>query len=175
MKSFTIKLVRFELEWVKFEITQNRFELRTNLEHYFEPTRDLAHSIFTILGDTPISSLGINHIVHYTLKPEKFDELGNKLAYLDKWTSLFENPQLLNFEVIQKDLEDRKNGYIRIKVQPSEVIAKYAIQININNHFTLLENETGRNNEMVEYLKDRWSTGAKFIIKVENLVSDING
>ncbi|MCK9613513.1 MAG: hypothetical protein PHR81_11800 [Bacteroidales bacterium] len=152
------ELVKFDLGWASTEITKKRFEVRTAKEPYFEPLRDLVISIFTILPETPIEAMGINHIMHFALPDkDKFYEFGNKLAPLNNWEDVINNPRVLSFEVHEKERKDGLPGFVRIKVRPSDQNIQYGVSININDHYALSPGENGRNGEMMKCLKDNWA------------------
>lgn len=159
------ELVKFSLDWAYFEITKNRFEIRTSKEPYFEVVKDLATSIFKILKETPVKVLGINHIKHYTLNDEQLFNFGNKLSPLDNWTEFLSDPKMLQLEIIEQKRKDGLNGHIRVKIQPSNQVNK-GVLININDHYSIKEEENGRNGEIVKILQENWN-------KSYNLANDI--
>jgi hypothetical protein len=165
------ELVRFELDWVKLEITKQRFEFTTSKEPYFEPCRDLATSIFTILKETPIRALGINHLLHYRFENEdKYYEIGNKIASLDKWSTFLKLPRLLNFEIVEQKRSDNEGGYVRIAIQPSDRISN-SVMINVNDHFELRKGESDRSGKMLNLLLDNWGKSFDF---AKDTVNNIN-
>lgn len=159
------ELVKFSLDWAYFEITKNRFEIRTSKEPYFEVVKDLATSIFKILKETPVKVLGINHIKHYTLNDEQLLNFGNKLSPLDNWTEFLSDPKMLQLEIIEQKRKDGLNGHIIVKIQPSNQVSK-GVLININDHYSIKEEENGRNGEIVKILQENWN-------KSYNLANDI--
>jgi hypothetical protein len=156
------EIVKYDIGWATLEITKKRFELRTSKEPYFEPLKDLMISIFSILTETPIDAMGINHILHFALPDKnKHYEFGNKLAPLNMWNDFMNDPRIFSFEIYEKERKDGLPGFVRIKVQPSDQNIQFGVSLNINDHYTLSSNENGRNGEMVKCLKDNWNSSLK--------------
>lgn len=151
------EIVKIELDWAKFEITKNRFEVRTSQEPYFEPLKDLIISIFEILRETPIISLGINHLKYFSLPSEEsYYNFGNKLAPLSTWNEVLNDPRMLFLEILEQDRKDKINGKYRVRIQPSDIKMQNGILIQVNDHIDLNPGETGRNGEMVKSLGNNW-------------------
>lgn len=165
------ELAKYELSWASLEITKKRFELRTSKEPYFDPLKDLLISIFSILNETPINALGINHIFHIGLPDkERYYEFGNKLAPLKIWDEILSNPRVLQLEVTEESRKDGLPGYLRVKINPSDQKIQYGVSININDHYSIQPGATGRKGELLTTLKENWvlSNNKAFEI-VENL------
>lgn len=148
------ELVKFQIDWFMVQITRDRFEIRTNQEPYFEPLRDLAMSIFAVLGETPLRAIGINHVRHYLLEQKPYKELGDTLAPFKNWPGLKE-PELLTLEMVEKD---NLGNYVRVRVQPSDAIRKsFALMINVNDHVNVSSNGIGRAaGGVISSLGERW-------------------
>jgi len=156
-------LSRIDLGWMNFDIQRSRFELRTSQTPYFEPLRDLCVGIFEILKETPVKSLGINHVFYYALpKKEMYYDFGNVLAPLKNWDNFIHDPRLLQLEIHEETRIDGLNGYYRVKINPSEqkLSTPYGISININDHFSLKDGDSGRRGEILEILKKRWKSSS---------------
>jgi hypothetical protein len=167
------ELNRFDLGWASIEITKKRFEIRTSKEPYFEPIKDLILSIFSLLPETPIESLGINHIFHFAL-PDKtrYYEFGNKLAPLSKWEGVLHEPRVLQFEITEQQRIDKLPGYLRVKVNPSDQKLQFGVSININDHYSLDQGETGRQGELIARLRDNWSNSFSRADEIIERLSD---
>lgn len=155
------ELSKFELDWCELEITRNRFLLRTIDQSKFEPALDLVASVFQLLNETPISSLGINHIFHYRLKSDQYLNIGKKLAPFENWKEVLDEPRLLLIEMKEEPRKDEFHGLYRIKLNPSERIDKYGISLNINDHYQLdpltgSDPERRRAEEFVSLLISAW-------------------
>ncbi len=162
-------LARFKLDWAEFLVTKDRFELRTTQEPYFDVLKDLAIGIWKILSGTPIRSLGINHLRHYLLESkEQYYNLGNVLAPLKNWEGLFEEPRLLNIEIITSKY---KEGIKRIRIQPSDsetLSGKNAVMLNLNDHYQIAKNAALQGQNPSELLANHWKWSLEFADKAES-------
>jgi hypothetical protein len=171
-------LVKFSLGWVDFEITKERFMLNTSQEPYFSAVKDLASSIFSILKETPIKNLGINHLMHYTLRDEKqYFEFGNKLVPLSQWNNFIKDPKMLQLQIIERKRQDGDEGYYRIGIQPSDLLftVPFSLSISFNDHFAIKKDSSGRELEMVKKLNEKWTESKEkamsFVEKIWEIVN----
>ncbi|QZT35654.1 hypothetical protein K5X82_10000 [Halosquirtibacter xylanolyticus] len=165
------ELVKYELDWVGIEVNKHRCEFTTTKSPYFEPLKDLASSVYKILRETPIKSLGINHIYDLALpNAEKYYEFGNILCPLNNWTDSLNDPKLLQLEIFEKERKDNKNGHLRVKIAPSEPKILYGVNFNINDHYMVESGSLGTNLEMVEMLEANWNDS---IERAKSIVDDI--
>jgi hypothetical protein len=151
-------LVRFEIDWLFLEVNNFRFELRTSKEPYFEALKDLTIGIFEYLKETPITALGINHIMHIPLRDDQQnDNLGKDLVSLSKFANFMENPKVLDLQVIEQVRKDNLLGSLTLRVAPSDqTTSKRGISININDHYSLPAGSLGRNGEISKILAENW-------------------
>lgn len=162
------ELTRYDLDWVLIEISRTRFELKTSKEPYFEPVRDLATSIFSVLSETPINAFGINHIFHFALPNETiYYNLGDNLVPLKNWKPFMNDPRLFKLEIIEESRLDKKEGSYRISIQPSDqkLNTRYAASISINDHFSFT---SSTNKKILTELNDNWENSfnrAKYVIE----------
>jgi len=167
------ELNRFDLGWANIEITKKRFEIRTSKEPYFETVKDLVLSIFSILSETPIEGLGINHIFHFALPNKvRYYEFGNKLAPLNKWEGVLHDPRVLQFEITEQVRRDKLPGYLRVKINPSDQNLQFGVSININDHYSLNQGENGRKGELVTRLRDNWTHSFNRADEIVDKLSD---
>jgi hypothetical protein len=147
--------VRFDLDWVRIEVRQDRFDIHCAQEPYFDIVKDLVVGIFNFLRETPIKGLGINHIWHCNLKSEeKYFEFGNKLTPLYNFDFLNDGRMLL-LEVIELKRKDQKAGSYRVRIEPTnKASSQYGVAVNINDHYALETNQTGRDSEMINILQE---------------------
>lgn len=158
------EIVKYTIsQWASLEITPKRFELKTTQEPFFEPLKDLAVSVFSILRETPIRAVGINHIFHYALPDkERYLKLGKVLSPLDQLDSLMNDPRLLCIEFVENQKKDSNTGHYRVRIEPSDKIPseQFGVSLNINDHFSIL-NANSNNTEMaLSLLKDNWINSA---------------
>lgn len=169
------ELTRFKLEWATFEVTRERFEVRSTKVPFFEPIKDITLSIFNLLKETPIRSLGINHIMHFPLKDkDKYQKLGERIYPLHIWKDILNDPKLMQFEVIEQKRRDGLFGHVRVKIEPSELLAKdFGVVINMNDHYTIKAESSGRNNEIIELLKKNWESSLTRAKEITNKLWDL--
>ncbi|QNF31309.1 hypothetical protein HUW51_00695 (plasmid) [Adhaeribacter swui] len=153
------ELVRYRLDWAELEITDNRFYIQTSKEAYQEAIRDLVLGIFkTFLKETPIRALGINHLLHYQLTEKEYINLGDKLVPLNNWNEFFKDPRILHVEVLESQRLDNNNGYYRVNITPSDLLPRNGIIINLNDHYSLKNQERGTQGEIIKILEDSWDS-----------------
>jgi len=157
---------RFTIDWAFIEVQPDRFELRTEKEPYFEILMDLCLGIFNNLSETPIQAIGINHIRHLSpITPEKYLEIGDRLAPLKNWDFLKE-PRILTVEVLENKSDNK--GYLRVVIKPSDKI-RNSISVNINDHFNL-----GSNGHSISVLNDVFSNKwKKSLVKADEIVQNL--
>ncbi len=170
------ELVRFELSWCKIEVSQERYEVQTAEEPYFDVIMDLTLGIFRVLAETPINTIGLNHVFHFALNnDEDYYRLGNKLAPLDNWSNFMKNPRLLVVEMLEKERQDGENGYFRIKIQPAEptitLSTKFGVTLNLNDHIVLAEGNNIGSGSMVSRINELWRSSLK---RSEVIFEEIN-
>lgn len=155
------EITRFSLDWGNLEINRSRFILRTTDESFFTVAKDLAISIFTILKETPVKSIGINHILHFQLKEDKYLELGKKLAPFENWYKILKDPRLFLLEMKEEPRQDKFEGLYRIRVAPSDKLKKFGVSININDHYTINNNERLGTKDLLGIVSEEWSGSKK--------------
>lgn len=110
---------------------------------------DLVFKTFKeVLTHTPISQLGINRQVHFSVGDETIrDKIGKKLAPQDAWGEWARSIQgrtaekrggLISLTMAQKDLEDRESGRIQAQVGPSPLVKDgTGIFMVVNDHYEI--------------------------------------
>lgn len=165
------EIVKYELDWVSIEITKQRCEFTTTKSPYFDPMRDLVASVFKILKETPIKSLGINHIFDLKLpNADLYYEFGNILCPLNNWDGSLKDPRLLQLEILEKERKDGISGQYRIRITPANPKMTYGVSININDHYDLEHGQAGTNMEIVKKLEENWNNS---LIRAKETVKNI--
>jgi hypothetical protein len=166
-------LAIFDIGWVFFNVSRYRFEVKTTQEPYFEAVRDLIIEIFRILKETPLTSIGINHLRYFDLKDkDRYYHFGNKIAPLNLWNDHLNDPRLLSFEIIETQREDKLKGQTRIRIQQPDIKipSSFGVLININDHIDIEEGSTA-----IKTLSTNWSLSFDRIDKItESLWDKIN-
>lgn len=155
------EIVRYELgDWLSFEVTRNRCEFKTAKEPYFDPLKDLACGIFKVLKETPIKSIGINHIFDLSLQTQdKYYKFGSSLTPLNFWKEELNDPRLLQVEIFEKERNDITGASRRIRIVPSDQAISFGVSININNHFELTVK--GEKKDLISLIDNNWDTTFK--------------
>jgi len=125
-------ITAFTAGWFDLQVTRQKFILKTKMEAYYEPLRDLAVSTFTSLSHTPIRALGVNFEIHQKVKDLK--GLVSKFAPVGFWEDKELSPQFetLSIRLDKKELPNEER-YLKITLEPSALI-KEGIFINFNHH-----------------------------------------
>jgi hypothetical protein len=111
---------------------------------------DLCSRIFgDILPHTPISQLGINRSVHFSVGSlQERDRIGKLIAPQDPWGDFSSNFNsddplklggLQTMTMISKQVPDREAGWIQARIEPSQAIGKggSGIFMEINDHYEI--------------------------------------
>lgn len=162
-------VVKFSLDWVEIEVTKQRFSVMTSKEPYFEVTRDLVISIFEILKETPVTQLGINHIKSFGFRDEPaLYEFANKLTPLNYWDENFEEPRLLNLEIIDEKRKDGLLGSNRMRITPTDISLgiNYGVSFNFNDHFVVSPGDPGRKGEMIKLAASQFKPSMNLVTHV---------
>jgi hypothetical protein len=155
------QIVKYEIgSWLNIEITKNRCEFKTSKVPYFDPMKDLAIGIFSILKETPIYQMGINHIFDLSLlDSEKFYKFGAQLTPLNIWDDVIDKPKLLSLEVNEDNRKDGEPGSRRVRINSSDKKNKFGVTVNINDHFNLKNGSSLIN--VVTQLEKHWKLSRK--------------
>ena len=170
------EIVRYEIaDWLKVEVNKSRCEFKTTKSPYFEPLKDLAIGIFSILKETPIKSLGINHVYDLSLlSKENYFKIGNTLTPLNIWDDTINEPKLLHLEIYEIERKGILGASRRIRITPSDQNSiSFGVSININNHFQL--EEKGAINNLFSTIDKNWNNSfVESKIVVDKLFSKID-
>lgn len=135
-------------DWLHIRVEPNRFIAETT-EPPFVRLSDLVVRTFgEALIHTPISQMGINRRVHFSVGDEETrDKIGKKLAPQDAWGEWAsdiagKNPEkhggMISITMRQLDLDDRETGHVQAKVEPSRLIKnRSGISVEVNDHYEI--------------------------------------
>jgi hypothetical protein len=173
-ESATVEIIhpeisRFELDWLSVEVTQSRVDFKTRRESEFNALRDLVVSIFTILKETPIQAIGINHLCHYTMRDLKeYENFGYWLSPVKQFSDVLNEPKLQNIQFVETPSKNIDEGSIRLIISPSDLILdSKSVLFNSNHHFL----SDGRNTkDFLEILTSKWNFSFE---KVNNLNNSV--
>lgn len=123
----------FQFSNITFAANEERLSLETSDESKFEIMRDLALGIFSLLESTPVTSAGVNTMIHYSLpSTEEWHHFGHRLVPKNFWDEVLESPGTLKVMVRGKNPYST-DGNINISIEPSLRIAN-GVFVLINNH-----------------------------------------
>ena len=130
---------KFNLDWLSIEVLRNKFVAKTNDPSKFNPLRDLIISVFNILDHTPITQLGMNLNLNYTIENEDdWHKIGDTLAPKEIWNkSLPKRVGLMSLQVIC-DRDDDYDGNFNVTLQPTK-LEKHGLTCIVNNHIEISE------------------------------------
>jgi hypothetical protein len=164
------EFVRFQIgDWLHIQVTRERLEVKTAQEPYFDAVRDLLVSIFSYLKETPLKAFGVNHTRHYSIEEKQYYDLGDNIAPLSNWSSLFKKPEVLSVEILQKGETNRPGGEIRLKIQPSDALKKrFSFMTHINDHSVVNDARV-----LTSLLKDNWQSTFELANNVEQTMEKL--
>jgi hypothetical protein len=160
-------ITAFAAGWFDLQVTRQKFILKTKMEAYYEPLRDLAVSTFTSLSHTPIRALGVNFEIHRKVKDLR--GLVSKFAPGDFWEDKELNPQFetLSIRLDKKELPNDER-YLKITLEPSALI-KDGVFINFNHHIGVAHDASHSDNPghlLANIIGENW-------VRIKDEVSDI--
>jgi hypothetical protein len=133
------ELSKFSLGWCQIEVLHERFVSRTNDASRFDALRDLVISTFKILEHTPITTMGINRQMVYSMPSEDvWHHVGHKLAPKDIWQMSLPDPVGLVTLSVQSPRKDDLPGKINVSLKSA---TENDIIIDINSHIDIPEDE----------------------------------
>lgn len=160
-------IAAFSAGWFDLQVTRQKFILKTKMEAYYEPLRDLAAGTFASLSHTPIKALGVNFEIHRKVKDLK--GLISKFAPGDFWEEKELAPQFETLSIrLDKNESQNKERYLKIAIEPSALI-KEGIFINFNHHIGFEYDASQSDNPghlLANMLGENW-------VSIKDEVSDI--
>jgi hypothetical protein len=135
-------------DWLRIQVEPNRFIAETS-EPPFVRLSDLVIKTFReALIHTPISKLGINRIVHFSVGDEETrNKIGKKLAPQEAWGEWAgriagkkhdKHGGMVSIVMQQVDIDDREIGHIQAKVEPSPLIKNGSgMFVEVNDHYEI--------------------------------------
>lgn len=148
----------FQFEWCQLHVVRERFQIGTSQEPYFEPLRDLASGVFSLLNHTPVRAIGINRHYDFRLASEKtWHAVGHQLAPKDIWHDVLQQPGIKSL-IMQGQRPDKRIGSINVKLEPSSRLP-FGIFIEVNDHYELESDSKSLSSidELVEILSANWN------------------
>jgi hypothetical protein len=160
------QFVAFDLSWIRIEAEVARFVALIK-EGSLTRLPDLVMSVFTLLSETPVSAVGLNHFRHYGLGGiEQWHKLGDRLAPKEPWGSFatVNRARRAGLRSLLMELARAQHepaGFTRVKVEPSVTVENGAF-IEINDHYSLQAGtKMGYGEAVVSLVRDRWTETSK--------------
>jgi hypothetical protein len=159
------EISKFNLDWLSVEVSQSRADFKTKRESDFMAMRDLVISIFSVLKETPLNAIGLNHLIHYTMRDLKeYENFGYWLSPVQNFSDILNDPKLQNVQYIETATQDKNEGTIRLIISPSDLLTdNKSVLFNCNHHFI---NDEKPVKEFLDILISKWEYS---FTKVENL------
>jgi len=135
----------FSLSFCNVQILKNMFLIVVKQPTFADMIFDIVLKTFSLLNQTPISSMGINCENRYIIQPQKkLIAVGDRLAPKEKWSDIFSNPGLRDFVMEEQKRPDEYNGFIQARIQSNRNMADTLI-VSINDHYEIpdFKNEIG--------------------------------
>ncbi len=153
----------FSLSYVNIQVTKEKFIFVCDNESDFDITRDLAVSIFRILNETPINGIGLNHMLHFSLKNEdEYIKFGDWLAPHEIWKDILNKPRLIELKIVEP-IDSGKPERSQVTITPSDKINPFGVRLLLNYHIELTNNsDLSANSVITEY----WDKSSKKSIEI---------
>lgn len=140
----------------------HRLVIGTINEAYRETIRDLMISILKVLDGKHITNIGFNHSYHYELSKGDYIGIGAKIAILDIWKENFEDPRVLNLEILNEKRADDYDGRYSVRLMPSNIINEYGVNIRLNDHFNNPGEEKDSVTRIINLISNYWDQSLVF-------------
>lgn len=162
------EITKFSLSFVEIQVTMNKFQLISENEAEFDLIRDLAVSIFSILSETPVAAIGINHFMHFQMiSGEEYYNFGNWLCPLSNWKDSLIEPKMLELKIMDtpNQADDPKN---HVTVSPSDKLTTNGVRVQLNYHINLKKSKIS---SVGQTLLQHWSES---FTKAQLVITNLN-
>jgi hypothetical protein len=161
VKAIIPQFCHFETGRFHIQVTNDRFAAIAKPDANPAPLKDLVLGTFYILEHTPLTALGLNRFMHFSMqKGEDWHRVGDKLAPKDGWRGIMKGHVGLRSLVIQNEWDPAEGptalpegATLTIKVEPSS-------QVNYGVYFETNENHPGPKTDslrfLTEVIRTRW-------------------
>ena len=166
----------FTCGWCSIQVDRDRFQAQTNEAPYIRLC-DLATKLFgELLPNTPVNALGINLVVNFNAPSQRArDALGQTLVPAENWgkwgrsiaDELKESQKkkqggVRSVTMQQAQLDDRDDGWISVRVEPSGKLGTSGVFVEVNDHY-VIQVEQGSADALAyaQLLEQRFETSMK--------------
>lgn len=134
------QLAAFSIGGVKVEVDDSRLALTALESQQGLVVRDLAIGTLSILEHTPLTAVGLNcDLVYSIANDEMWHEIGNRLVPKEDWKEVLDSPEMGQLVVVGKR-KDCHADRISIRVQPR---GNRKVLVAVNQHYDVLKAEDG--------------------------------
>lgn len=163
-------ITRFETDWLIVEASKNRIDFTTKRESHFSALKDLVVSVFTLLKETPIKAIGINHLCHYSFRDIiEYENFGYWLSPAKELAEILNKPKLNLIQFIETTGEKKEDGRIQLAIAPSDlVLDSKSVVFNANHHFNNLKGTSAKS--ILELLNSKWDFSFKKVNELNQLI-----
>lgn len=168
------QIVDFVTATFRLRVTPDLFDLTAAGTPFAEVARDVALGTFKLLAHTPVTMLGINSFAHFQAQSdEAWHRVGNVLAPKAFWQTTLGQPGMQSL-TIRGLRDDDRQGWVDVRVEPSELVKPNGIFVLVNDHVQLAAAVTeGSAQELMGALDERWAAAVKLASVVLHSVRDL--
>jgi hypothetical protein len=163
------QITAFRTDWLNLRVEPERFQAITTEAPYVRLSDIVVRTFNELLSHAPLTKLGINRQVHFDVGSfDARDRIGNLLAPKEPWGEWAphliagddeKRGGMVGLTMLQKDVDDRKEGYIQARIEPSRRtgLLRSGIYMQVNDHYEAKDPDkvTGAD-EIIEILSDRF-------------------
>lgn len=125
----------FNAGWLRCQATPDNLTLQTDQQAEVERLRDLVVGMLRAL-DKPVSLLGINRTVHFTLRNTKqWHSVGDHVVHNEMWDGILTLPGM-RAAIYWGQRSDKYAGRIQVQIEPSYQVHP-GIFVSYNDHYDL--------------------------------------
>ena len=160
VKLIAPQLAAFKAGGILVEVLQERFMAQADEPQDQVRLRDLVVGVFAVLGETPITRLGLNWTYIFRLEDEKrWHAVGDLLAPKDVWSKLLRGRPGLRTMTIQGGLSEGLRGQLNVKVEPT---TQPSVRVEINNDILGPDRDGAVTaDSFVELIRKHWDEARK--------------
>ena len=169
-----------KLDWMDILLQLERFKISSDQSPYVRLSDFVIKTFREFLSHTPISAMGINRRVEFSVDSEEIrDKIGKKLGPPDAWGEWGKDIAEKNKEghhggmvqlvMEQKVVHDREFGCIRADIRPSKT-KNNSIWMEINDHYIVKDENLTGNDQIINLLESNFE---KSIERSEGIINQI--
>jgi hypothetical protein len=165
---------QFETEQFTIAVTTDKFVAGSKPSTSHAPLRDIVQGTFFILEHTPVTGMGLNRHMHFSLGSEDdWHRLGHKLAPKDGWNGVLVGaPGMLSLSIITRNENDNPPTQYMVRVEPSTQL-KFGAYFDTNSHRPAPESKPLA--ELMKTLGDKWEEANAYSLRIANHILDWAG